>query len=147
MRLRFNLGAIVKFYLLDGTSESGKVINVYPDEVELLEQFKIVKRDHSYDPCRTGDGTKVTHLNRQLIKSWEYASAMSFENRVYEDGSDFWNRYTFSELTTFNNYSEDGFCKGTGSWCGDIADEDVHILIPPINVDSDGMEDGLELMP
>lgn len=57
MKLRFNLGAIIKFYLLDGTSESGKVINVYPDEVELLEQIKIVKKDnHSYYSDKTADG-------------------------------------------------------------------------------------------
>lgn len=143
MKLRFNLGAIIKFYLLDGTSELGKVINVYPDEVELLEQIKIVKKDnHFYYSDKTADGTTVTHLNRQLIKSWEYASAMSFESRVYEDGSDFWNSYKFSDLTSFNYYDADGSCKGTGSWCGDIAD-DIHIFIP-INVnDSDGLEDGL----
>lgn len=143
MKLRFNLGAIVMFKLVDGSSVSGKVVKVYPDEVELLDQIKIVKKNSSYYPDRTADGTTVTHLNRQLIKSWEYASALSFDSQVYEDENFNWGRYRFADLSIFNDYYG-GECKGTGSWCGDIAD-DVHILIP-INTNSDD-SDGLELMP
>ena len=75
MKLRFNEGAIVKFDLLNGESVAGKVRKVYDDEVEVVEQVKIVQQSsNKYMDDRTVDGKKVIHLNRQFIKSWKYVS-------------------------------------------------------------------------
>ena len=120
MKLRFNIGAIIRFNLANGKTISGKILNVYDDEVEILEQIKVVQADsRMYYPDRTLDGNTITHLNRQLIESWLYETPFAFSKSVAEDGRDWWTglKYTTSAV---NFYDPDGTFKGDGKWCGDI---------------------------
>lgn len=131
MKLRFNEGAIVTFELVDGTSVSGKVIKVYDDEVELINQLKIVENDMGkYCSDRTLDGKEVRHVNRQLIKSWKYAKALRFSEGVPKDKKDFFSGADYSK-SKVNMYEADGTCKGNGKWCGDIEEHYATNLIIP----------------
>ena len=120
MKLRFNEGAIVNFDLVDGTSISGKVIKVYEDELEILEQLRIECGFFEYYPDRTRDGEEIIHLNRQLIKSWKYEKPSGFSGG---DGN-------YSNAIV-NIYASDGTFKGEGKWCGDIEEHYASALIVP----------------
>lgn len=134
MKLRINEGAIVKFDLLNGESVAGKVRKVYDDEIEIVEQVKIV---HQSD--RTIDGKKVIHLNRQFVKSWEYVSPFEFTSSVEENLTDWFTGEDYKDSTI--NFYVKGVCKGDGKWCGDIEEHYASpIIIPKEEDDDDGEE-------
>ena len=138
MKLRFNEGAIVKFDLLDGESVAGKVLKVYDDEVEIVEQVKIVQQSsQKYFEDRSIDGKKVIHLNRQLVKSWKYIGP--FESTVIVDES-LTDWFTGADYNgEIINFYVNGVCKGEGKWCGDIEEHYASpIIVPEKRDDDDG---------
>ena len=124
MNLRLNQGAIVEFSLSGGdkpTTIVGKVVNVFPDEVELYPQLSIIK-DGNYLDYYTADDVSIVHLRRNLITHWKYVpfSNVPKSGFIATDNSHNYQEHTkpYSEYT-INKY-ENGFCKGNGPYLGNI---------------------------
>ena len=145
MRLRFNEGAIVELTLLGNRRTSkitGKVEKVYPDEVEIRLQRRIIRERpvkpyknmqeillNEFSTCNT---TEVVHVNRQLIKSWRYARIDEITDVFKPIGIGSWIE-RWQDLNVFDQY---GICKGKGKPCCGIVekyDQPISIICRDVN--------------
>ena len=141
MKLRFKEGAIVKLTLdaYDGIREvTGKVVHIFKDEVEIcLQQIVVMDKKHDefnkmlnrirdlpgtdfesitfdeQDMSCTVDSDRVIHIDRRLVRTWEYIKACE----VISNGKVYRNKESHPNLSDvddskINYFGKDGYCKG-----------------------------------
>lgn len=135
MKLRIKKGAVVKFELF-GSGESifkvGKVIDVYDDEVVIVEQSRIRKEydedeivffisgsdEEAYEQRKCYD-IRIIHVNRAFIVDWEYENIKNIPEKTVDK----------SCLLGTTFYDSDGFCKGNGEDFSNISDSTSSYIV------------------
>lgn len=148
MKLRFNKGAIVEICMYGSANLSyisGKVLEVFSDEVQIIPQLKVKKDEteweypwEEYERYWTADvKDEVIHVNRQLIRSWKYIKATELGTLLEV------NEKSECQLNQYD--VETGYCKGEGEYCGEIEEKyAAPVIISISNGDERELEPELE---
>ena len=146
MLLKFNEGAIVRLTVL-GFSEPtvivGKVEKVTHDMVEICPQLQVYRNSHLDNFC-SADAVSNIFVRRNLIQNWRYAKVKHLRNfgHISDSPSPSWGAVRKDkpfESFTLNYYDENGICKGTGPYCGEIEESPATIVI---TLDHTSYDDG-----
>lgn len=166
MYLRFCEGAIVKltvFGFATPVTIIGKVAKVLPDEVELISQLGVYRKNsrvgyssETLDYFTTADSNEHRHINRQLIMDWCYAKVTDLDvshNSIREENESNFNflfpgerEKSFSSYT-LNHFAPDGYHRGNGPYCGEIKADPSGIAFTPPTAATDNEGLSLELTP
>ena len=111
MELRFRLGAVLELELVTGERKSGKVIQVYHDEVVLKEQLCYEEDNCNSKNPKALDGDAI-HIRRSLIGCWSYANIDQVTKK-----KEYWRITAPKEYTEYDTV---GYCYGDGEDCSNI---------------------------